>query len=253
MVVTPVPSIVLGTRGALGFLTRIPVPQSAETWDAFMSTPVTFPIAGYVIGTFFVFPFLFDLPRVTIAVVFVCWVFLLTGITHLDGVADFTDALVTTGSISQKHDVLSDPAVGTGGALGIGIVLLGLFAGGYLVASLPVTALGIVVAAEVVSKSSIVILTGFGSGFHEGLGSQFTRNTAPKSLGLPLLATVPVLLLLPTVQSTLLVVAGGIVLTGVLLQVSRTSLGGINGDALGATNELVRITTLHLGVIGWML
>lgn len=253
MVVALAWRLILGVRGALGFLTRIPVPQSPRTWDAFTTTPSTFPIAGYFIGALFVFPFLFDLPRVTLGFGFVCWVYLVSGITHIDGVADFTDALVSPGSPSEKRAVLADAAVGTGGALGIGLVILGLFSAGLLIATLPVTALGIVVAAEVIAKTSVTIFTGVGTAFHDGLGSQFTANTSPSSIVLPVVATLPALFLTRDPLSVVLMVGGGSIVIGVLLHAARSHLGGINGDVLGSTNELIRITALHLGVIGWML
>lgn len=253
MVIAAAWSVILGIRGALGFLTRLPIPQSNRTWDAFTTTPVTFTFTGYLLGALFVFPFLFELPQITTGFLFVCWVYGLSGITHLDGSADFIDALVAAGSLSEKRDVLTDSAVGTGGALGIGIVLLGLFSAGFLITALPVTALGIVVAAEVVAKTSITVLIGFGTAFHDGLGSQFTSNITPASLVFPLLASLPVIIFIGDLLSGALLVGGGIVVTGLLLQTARNNLGGINGDVLGASNELVRVTALHLGVIGWML
>ena len=32
---------------------------------------------------------------------------------------------------------------------------------------------------------------------------------------------------------------------------ARRRLGGVSGDALGATNELARVAALHAGVIAW--
>lgn len=246
-------SIFLGTRGALGFLTRLPVPQSTTDWTAFKDHPVTFPIAGYFLGLLFTFPFLFNLPSVMLGFFFVCWVYLITGITHVDGIADFADALVTDGSRDEKRETLSDATVGTGGTLGIGIVLLGVFSAGYLIASLPVSALGIVVAAEVIAKVSMVFSLGYGTAFHDGLAKQFSTNIRPRSLVLPVIVALPILGIPWEPMSIVFAALGGFIGMGLMVILSYSVLGGINGDVVGSTNELVRIFAIHLGVIGWML
>lgn len=246
-------SVFLGTRGALGFLTRLPVPQSTTGWTAFKDHPVTFPIAGYFLGLLFTFPFLFTLPPVMLGFFFVCWVYLITGITHIDGIADFADALVTDGSPDEKRETLSDATVGTGGTLGIGIVLLGVFSAGYLIASLPVSALAIVVAAEVIAKVSMVLVLGFGTAFHDGLAKQFSTNIHSRLVVFPVIVALPVLGIPWQTMSIVFAVVGGFTGAGIVFILSNSVLGGINGDVVGSTNELVRIFAIHLGVIGWML
>ncbi|MFT4946215.1 MAG: adenosylcobinamide-GDP ribazoletransferase, partial [Natronomonas sp.] len=106
---------VAAVRGAVGFLSRIPVGGSERDWDAFRRTPAAFVLVGLLIGALFTPVFLLPGPAVTVAVVFVALVYGLTGITHLDGVADLGDAAVVHGDQSRRREVMTDTEVGTGG------------------------------------------------------------------------------------------------------------------------------------------
>ncbi|MFB6096549.1 MAG: adenosylcobinamide-GDP ribazoletransferase [Haloferacaceae archaeon] len=88
-------------RGALAFLTRLPVGGGAAGWDAFRRTPASFPLAGYVVGALLAVPFGLsgllagvgvDLPAASTAALYLLAVYGLTGVAHADGLADLADA-----------------------------------------------------------------------------------------------------------------------------------------------------------------
>ena len=56
--------IVGGLRGAVAFLTRIPVPTDEDDWDRFRAFPAAFPIVAYLIGALAALPFLVGGPSV---------------------------------------------------------------------------------------------------------------------------------------------------------------------------------------------
>ncbi|GAA0468501.1 adenosylcobinamide-GDP ribazoletransferase [Halococcus dombrowskii] len=239
-------------RGALGFLSRLPVGHDGDSWEAFRATPVSMPLAGYVVGAFLLLPIALPGPAPTIAFAFVVAVYLVTGINHMDGVIDLGDALVVHGGPDERRAVLKDTDVGAGGALAVAIVIAGLLAAGLALAALPLRAALLVVIAEVGAKGGMALLVCFGSAPHDGLGASLTGRSGSRSAPLVVASTVPAAILTwPRIE-----IAGAMLLAAALvalgsLRLARTALGGVNGDVLGATNEIARIVALHVGVIAW--
>jgi adenosylcobinamide-GDP ribazoletransferase len=239
-------------RGALGFLSRLPVGHDGDSWEAFRATPVSMPLAGYVVGAFLLLPIALPGPEPTVAFAFVVAVYLVTGINHMDGVIDLGDALVVHGGPDERRAVLKDTDVGAGGALAVAVVIAGLLAAGFALAALPLQAVLLVVVAEVGAKGGMALLVCFGSAPHDGLGAELTERSGPRSAVLVVASAVPAAALTwPRVE-----IAGAMLLVAALvalgsLRLARTALGGVNGDVLGATNEIIRIGTLHVGVVAW--
>lgn len=244
-------------RGALGFLTRLPVGRDEAAWAAFRNAPWAFPASGYVVGGFLALPLLLvetAVPAATIALAYVVAVFAVTGINHLDGVADVGDAAVVHGDGEARRDVLKDTTVGVGGVAAIGVALLGLASGAFGVAALPVrVAAGVVLAAEAGAKVAMAAVACLGTATHEGLGSQFTERAGPSQLAAVAVVAVPAgVFTWPGLQAgaALLGATAGGLLT---LWSVRRLLGGVSGDVFGVVNEVGRIAGLHAGVIAWTL
>ena len=253
--------------GALGFLSRVPVGHSDERWEAFRRTPAAIPAAGYPIGALLALPLAAvalapgraaAVPTEPVAVLFVAWLYTITGITHLDGVADLGDAAVVHGDADRRREVLKDSSLGVGGVLALGLVLLGLAAAALLLFDLvrlaPIAAVGLVVGAEVAAKAGTATLVCLGDAAHEGLGSALAAESGPRSLlGVGVVAAPVALVGWPAfVPGLALLAAAGVVAAAALLW-ARSRLGGVSGDVLGATNEIARIVGLHVGVIAWTL
>ncbi|NEU57797.1 adenosylcobinamide-GDP ribazoletransferase [Halorussus sp. MSC15.2] len=278
------------TKGALGFLTRIPTGRSEAAWTAFSETPAAFPLAGWVVGALAATPFLLSglgpVPDPTAAFGYLLALYAVTGVNHADGVADLGDAAAVHGDPDARRAVLKDTEVGVGAVLALGLVVVGLALAALALARLPVAAaVTVVVAAEVGAKFGMAALACLGDPAFEGLGSAFTDND-PSALVAPAAVAVPVVGLgvllaaldapgaaigasaVPVVgvrAATLGTSAAGLVAASAaalggavgvalaLLRWSRANLGGVNGDVFGATNELARIAGLHLGVVAWTL
>ncbi len=242
---------VAAVRGALGFLSRVPTGQDEAAWLAFQSTPAAFPLVGYAVGGLLALPLLVPAPAPTVGVAFVAGVYVVTGINHVDGVADVGDAAVVHGGPERRREVMADSAVGVGGALAVAIVAVGLAAAGVALAALPALAVLVVVAAEVGAKTGMALLVCVGSAPHEGLGSAFTGNSSPRSLvGVALLA-VPALVVTWPRPAALVAGVAATATAPVVLRWARGAVGGVSGDVVGATNELARVVGLHAGVIAW--
>ena len=245
---------VAAVRGAVGFLSRIPVGGSERDWDAFRRTPGAFPLVGLLIGGLLAPVFLLPGPAVTVATVFVVLVYGLTGITHLDGVADLGDAAVVHGDQTRRRAVMTDTEVGTGGVLAVALVVFALGTAAIGVGGLPRRAILLVVTAEVAAKAAMATLVCLGTAAHEGLGSSLTGNAAPRDTAVVAALTIPAAALTwPRVlpgAAALLAAAGT---TTVVFGWARKNLGGVSGDVIGATNELARVAALHAGVMAWTL
>ncbi|WP_276248362.1 adenosylcobinamide-GDP ribazoletransferase [Haladaptatus sp. YSMS36] len=243
--------VLTALRGALGFLSQLPVGQTGAAWEAFVRTPVAFPLAGYVLGALLTLPFLAPLPPATLAFCFVCWVLLVTGVNHADGVADLGDALAVHGGPERRREVMRDTTVGVGAVLAVAVVFLGLATAAFSLASLPLRALSLVVVAEVAAKLGMVLVACLGTAPHEGLGSTLIAPLGPWSAVIPLLVALPVAALSWPHPAGAVALAAGLGTAFVLFWWATRSLGGVSGDVLGATNELVRVVALHAGVIAW--
>jgi len=247
-------------RGALGFLSRVPVDHSEAGWEAFRRTPTAIPAAGYLLGGLVALvavalPLTLGFPAPTLALALVGSTYLLTGTTHVDGVADLGDAAVVHGDAAARRAVLKDTAVGTGGVLAVAVVVAGLALAGLALASLPVrAAVAVVVAAEVGAKAALATLVCVGEPAHEGLGSALSTGATPRDAMAVALVAAPVVLLAwprPAVGIVVLLAAGAV--AAGTLRWATTRLGGVSGDVFGATNELARVVGLHAGVIAWTL
>ncbi|WP_313692265.1 adenosylcobinamide-GDP ribazoletransferase [Halorarum halobium] len=246
--------VLTALRGALGFLSRLPVGHDDEAWAAFARTPSAFPFVGYVLGPLVALPLLLPVPPATAALLFVVGVAVVTGINHFDGVADLGDAAVVHGPTAERREVMRDTVVGVGGAVAIAVIVLGLATAGAGLVGLPARALPLVVAAEVAAKAAMATVVCLGSATHEGLGSALSEHASARSLVPVLLLAAPAALLTwPGVVPAAATLATGPLVALLVLRWARATLGGVSGDVIGATNELARVAALHVGVVAWTL
>jgi adenosylcobinamide-GDP ribazoletransferase len=240
-------------RGAVGFLTRVPIGRSESAWMALGEQPAVMVLAAYAVGGLVAVPVVVPLPPVTVGVGFVLAVLAVTGITHLDGLADLGDAAVVHGSPARRREVMRDTTLGVGGSVALGLALVGLALAGVGLAGLPLReAVGTVVAAEVGAKLAMVGLASVGEATHDGLGSHLTGATE-RDLGSGAVLALPALgLTWPSPVAAVSLLAG-LVASAVVLAWARARLGGVSGDVFGATNEVARLAALHAGVVAWTL
>jgi adenosylcobinamide-GDP ribazoletransferase len=243
-------------RGALGFLSRLPVGRDERAWEAFRRAPWTLPVAGYLLGAVVAVPVAVGvaapIPGVTLALAYLLAVVALTGINHFDGVADLGDAAVVHGDAERRREVMGDTVLGVGGTLALAAVVAGLALAGTGLAALPVgTAAGLVVAAEVAAKAAMATLVALGSAAHDGFCAAVADETPPRGIVAPLVLAVPaVALTLPSVAAAA-ALASALAVALALLWWARERLGGVTGDVVGGANELARVVALHAGLVAW--
>lgn len=241
-------------RGALGFLSRLPVGHSEDAWAAFTAIPAAFPLAGYVVGGLVSLPFLAVgvLPGPVVAAAAFALLIAVTGVNHADGLADLGDAAVVHGAPEARREVMRDTTVGVGAVLALGTVLVGLAFGLLAVTALPVrVAVAVVVASEVGAKVAMAALACLGEPSHEGFGATMLDGNGPSDLLLALAVAVPAALVV--VPVTAVALASALAVALLVRRWAQRTLDGVGGDVFGATNELARVAALHGAVAAWYL
>lgn len=230
----------------LQFATALPLgkPQDLEH---FARHSYIYPIAGYVIAALVALPVFFITNATIAAAVAVALLVLITGAHHFDGLMDFGDGLMAHGDRETRIRALTDRNVGAGAVAIALITTLLLFAG--LEVSVPMVCA--IIAGEVCAKFSMTFLTAYGKPFHEGMHSylhQYARVSFPLisfflCLPLFLLPVAPVKIFGALILMLLCPL--------ILLIISNRLFGGVNGDIVGASNEITRALVVMGFVLLW--
>jgi adenosylcobinamide-GDP ribazoletransferase len=223
----------------LQFATVLPLGKMQDL-ESFARRSYLYPVAGYVIGLLAAIPVYFIADRMVAAAVAIAIVLVLSGAHHFDGLLDFGDGLMAHGDQKKRIHALTDRQVGAGGiAAGLTTTLL-LFAG--LQASVSIASA--IIIGEVCSKFSMAFLTAYGTPFREGMHSYLHQFALPYFPFISILLCIP-LILLP-VRTSQLAVAGVMMILCplILLSVSNKIFGGVNGDVVGASNEITRAVVI---------
>ena len=225
----------------LQFCTSLPLGRPVE-FEYFARRSYLYPIAGYVIGGIAAGIVSCIGSPVVGAAVALAMVLILSGCNHFDGLLDFGDGLMAHGSREKRITAMTDRSTGAGAVAAGIIVILLAFAALQNTAHLPAA----ILTAEVSAKVAMSYLTTLGPPFREGIHSYFRGFARPWFLIPATLLALPLFLLpLPRVCIALaLAVTAGIAAAMMLL--ARHLFGGVNGDVVGATNEITRAGVLLL-------
>ena len=225
------------------FLTIIPVKNSdLETVAKHM---YIFPIVGIVIGLLigsFAFGLSSFLDPLIVSLIVVSSLAILTGIHHIDGLADFADGIMAKGTKDKKLQAMKDISTGSAGIFSIVIYVVGMILALSLMSGYEL--FQAILLSEIISKFSMVLLAGLGRSAAVGSNSPFVQIMKDKKR-ISLASTfsiIPLVLIGGTIG--LVIFGTAISFTLIILAISTRSFGGITGDVLGATNEITRLTSL---------
>jgi adenosylcobinamide-GDP ribazoletransferase len=219
----------------LQFTTILPLGKPQE-FGSFARHSYLYPCAGYVIGGLTALPVYFIADQTLAAAVAIACILLISGAHHFDGLLDLGDGLMAHGDREKRVRALTDRQVGAGGiAAGIAVTIL-LFAGLQVSSSIVVA----VIIGEVCAKFSMAFLTAYGTPFREGMHSYLHQFSRPYFPLIAALFCIP-LVFLPVSPLKLAGAAIAMVVCPLILFiVSKRLFGGINGDIVGASNEITR-------------
>lgn len=217
------------------FCTVLPLGKPQE-FEQFAKKTWLYPLAGYVTGGFAALVSFWIADPAIAAALAIAGLLLITGCNHFDGLLDLGDGLMAHGGREKRISALTDRQIGTGAfALAISIVLI-TWAG--LQAAYPI--IWVLLLSEVCAKFSMAFLTVYGEPFRQGIHAFLHEKSHPRFVLYAAILCLP-LALLPV--SPLKLVAAAVLMVIVplvLLVISGRAFGGVNGDVVGASNEITR-------------
>jgi len=219
----------------LQFCTVLPLGKPQE-FEQFAKKTWLYPLAGYLTGGFAALVSFWITDPAIAAAFAIAGLLLITGCNHFDGLLDLGDGLMAHGGREKRISALTDRQIGTGAfALAISIVLI-TWAG--LQAAYPI--IWVLLLSEVCAKFSMAFLTVYGKPFRQGIHAFLHEKSHPRFVLYAAILCLP-LALLPV--SPLKLVAAAVLMVIVplvLLVISGRAFGGVNGDVVGASNEITR-------------
>lgn len=250
--------------GILQLLSRIRLSRNEVDFDSAARRQFLFPLAGLTIGiivalfAFLVFGFLrnqFD--SMIIGFIVVVFFYSLTGLIHLEGLADFADGLMASGDADRKRGAMKDASLGAAGCFSLVVAVILLFllvsrldgeAQAHLFIwgdSLPLV-IGLAVS-EISAKLSMNTAMFLGPASHEGMGTIFIREANGGKYLLAIMISAVIGIIISGVY--FLIIFSGIITGIIITYVSRKHFHGVGGDSFGACNEVGRLSALFL----WLL
>lgn len=276
-------SLIKGLRAGTGFLTTIPVNVEDGDYDQFTGQIYTFIIIGIGIGVLMGIAgqiFQTFTPASLAPVLTIAFIYALTGINHLDGLSDMGDGIIATGTTDKKVSVMKDVHAGAGGILFISMDLLFLYSVISVFVGIGFSLLFALIVAEICAKTAMTTVATLGKSIHPGMGAVViagakkdhyvkglalavaiccvTMGIAGFYYYLPWLASPGGIFYVAGRMATmaalgLLAITSAVAVAFGILIVADRNFGGVNGDVIGASNEIARIAALALmGILLWM-
>ena len=221
--------------GAVQYLTIIPV--RARTASPGQSA-VFFPLVGALLGA--AGGWLLDIgrgyvPFTLLALIVLALWSLITGGLHEDAVADVADAFRAWRSPEKIHEILKDSRVGAHGALALVVLVLVRW---QALSSIALDAVAGLAAALAVGRASVVALSWTAPAAGSASAAQF-RATLTGRTAVAVLIQAIAIAFWPGPMTAVFLLCGGALLTLLARVYFVRRIGGVTGDCLGATEQLV--------------
>lgn len=234
----------------VSFLTIIPLTrhsQSAPIDIKYIATNMyLFPIVGVLIGLsagLVGYSLLLVLDPQIASLLVVLFITLMTGLHHTDALADFGDGLMVKRGRESKKNAMHDHSIGSAGATALILYFIGMFA---TISSIRdgTILLSFLLTSEVIAKYMMVEQARFGKAAWDGLGSPFVLAMKNKMKFIVCTLITLTIVFLVTGYEGLITLAIAFLVAGLIQFIARVSFGGISGDVMGASNEIVRLACL---------
>lgn len=230
---------------AVRFLTRLPVPEPTFHDGDLRRATGAFPLVGALVAATGVAAYAVVEPLWGIAVAVIVATAVEVGVTgafHEDGLADVADGLWGGWTVTDRLRIMRDSRLGTYGTVAlVGVLALRVA----LLAGLdPAWFWRATLVGHVTGRSAVLVMVrALPPADDGGSGAAVSQPTGPIGLtvGAATVVGVAVLALGAAWWVPLVAAVAPLVLTGLLY---RRRLGGITGDALGASVQLVHLAVL---------
>lgn len=224
---------------AMQFLTRIPITNKsmpAEPED-FKGAMCFFTFIGLIIGgfTWLLFKlgaFIDPLLGALLATVGGIWI---TGGIHLDGLSDIFDGFGANRDAKRTLEIMKDSHIGTFGVVALMIDFAYHFIGFYLLKETP----ELIILVPISGKLGICFLCLIGKSISKGLGALWIKNISPVGFLFNLAIFSGMGLIFMKWNKVVLGLGLILIMVSLLNKKFTNKLEGLNGDCLGATQQMV--------------
>lgn len=231
-----------GLRAALAWLTVVPVSadDSADPVPWFPWVAVLPGSAGVLAAAVIAALVPGDLGALLAGVAVVASWAALTGMMHLDGLADAADALLGSKPREERLRIMKDSRIGSFGAGALALTLMACAASSAVLVS--AGRYGATLLAPVMARwSAAVALSTLPAARPDGLAARLVSSRPPSAY---VVATLPVALVAGLAWPSPLPVAVGLVAAVALPRLLSRPVGGLTGDIVGASIVLVETAVL---------
>jgi adenosylcobinamide-GDP ribazoletransferase len=255
-------------RDLLSFLTIIPLGRTEDFVVTSAEFMFLFPLIGAFIGLlgaayFIVCGFLLShlfafinsiiriptefLLKLASAAMTLAFLLVLTGLQHFDGLVDLGNAMGFANVEKRRAATHAWTVTHKGAFLAISVEFLAVL--GLFFLNADFFAFKAIIASEVAAKLAMVTIAWVGKPSYKGLGSRFLENAKRKRNVAAYFLSILIVCPLLGFTDFGIILGFGIILVSFLLavfmeRVAKSVFGGVSGDMIGATNEVVRAATL---------
>lgn len=247
-------NLINGFIMALSMFTILPVPYKAWKDDAVRHMMKLYPLVGMVVGliNYIVFRLTeyFNLSIILISAITMVIPFVITGMLHLDGFMDVSDALLSRRDKQEKVRILKDPNTGAFSVISLGILFIIDFAATYTLVENKSNIIGIIII-PIISRSLMGLMLLKKEAMKESsLGSYFKKGTGKVDiLILYIFLIISSCLFMLLGIKFILVPLAMIIIAILSVEKSIRELGGMSGDIAGyglVLSEVLGILVLSI-------
>ncbi len=228
------------------FMTRIPVFVNVEYDEEKLGKSIKyFPLVGAIIGIFLyginILAGKITVNRQIAAIIIIIAEIFITGLIHIDGLADTADGLFSYAEKEKILEIMKDSRVGTNGAVALilyfmtKVILLSEIRPEYIILY------------PVISRLSTSINAGLGEYARKnGMSNGIIGKNGKKEAGISIIITM-ILSFIILKAKGLIILIFAILFILLLMKGVKRKIGGITGDTMGASLELTSILVLLAG------
>lgn len=181
------------------------------------------------------------LPKLMVSFLTVLSIFAVIGLIHIDGLTDFADGVMKKGDINAKIKALKDVNTGVAGNFLIFVDVLGVFIAVYIFNGTFLNALEFFTVSEMSAKTSMIGGIALFKTPTDGLAAVFKNNYRDWYMPVAIISILPLYLVYGNVIFFSLI---GLLISIIIGFIAYKNFGFVNGDSLGAMNEISRIATM---------
>ena len=230
------------------FMTRIPVFVNVEYDEEKLGKSIKyFPLVGAIIGIFLyginILAGKITENRQIAAIIIIIAEIFITGLIHIDGLADTADGLFSYAEKEKILEIMKDSRVGTNGAVALilyfmtKVILLSEIRPEYIILY------------PVISRLSTSINAGLGEYARKnGMSNGIIGKNGKKEAVISIIITM-ILSFIILKAKGLIILIFAILFILLLMKGVKRKIGGITGDTMGASLELTSILVLLAGVV----